>query len=676
MVTDIGPKIGVQGESEFKKQISSINQNLKTLSAETKAVTSAFIGNENSMEALTAKSELLAAQSEALNTKLDAQKDRLKKLDESGIDPTSASYQKLLQDMYNTEAALNKNEAELKQAKTAMDNLGKETDDTAKSFDDAGNSAATFGDVLKAKVLGDVITSGIHALADGVKKLGKALKDTVTDSAEYADEMLSLSQKTGLSTDELQELKYAAELVDVDLDTMTGSLTKLTQSMDKASKGSGDAYDTFKKLGIEVKNQDGSLRDRNEVFQEAITALSKIEDETNRDALAMDLFGKSAQELNPIITDGGAALNEFRQEAHDMGYVLDNEALTSLGQVDDSFQRMDKAVEGVKNQIGVALAPVVTEIGEKLLDAFSKVDWDELGEKIGDFINYIVENGDTIVSIIAGVGAGFVAWNVATMVTGLVKAIKAFQLANEGASIAQAALNVVMNANPIAIIITAVAALVAAIITLWNTNEDFRNAVINAWEKVKEVAGTVWDKIKEVFGSIKDTITGVIDSAKTWGKDMIQNLIDGIAEKVQALKDKVSSVAQTVKDFLGFSEPKTGPLSDFSTYGPDMMKLYADGIDKNAWRVENAAAGVAQSVQDALGASEKGMYASIPEPDISLASAASGIVNGMQGAFAAGGGGGTYNITLMIDNQILARATLPALIEQGRANGTPILNPA
>ena len=134
MATDIGPKIGVQGESEFKKQISSINQNLKTLSAETKAVTSAFIGNENSMEALTAQSELLAAKSDALNNKLDAQKARLKQLDESGIDPTSASYQKLLQDMYNTEAALNKNEAELKQTKTAMDNLGKETDDTAKSF--------------------------------------------------------------------------------------------------------------------------------------------------------------------------------------------------------------------------------------------------------------------------------------------------------------------------------------------------------------------------------------------------------------------------------------------------------------------------------------------------------------------------------------------------------------
>lgn len=99
-----------------------------------------------------------------------------------------------------------------------------------------------------------------------------------------------------------------------------------------------------------------------------------------------------------------------------------------------------------------------------------------------------------------------------------------------------------------------------------------KNNASAAWDNAKSIFSTVWENIKSGFN---------ISDALTWGKDMIQNFIDGITAKWKALKDKVSSVAQTVKDFLGFSEPKEGPLSNFHTYAPDMMDLFAKGIHDN-----------------------------------------------------------------------------------------------
>ena len=88
-------------------------------------------------------------------------------------------------------------------------------------------------------------------------------------------------------------------------------------------------------------------------------------------------------------------------------------------------------------------------------------------------------------------------------------------------------------------------------------------------------------KGKDIIEEVKSGIKGKIDDAKQWGKDLIQNFIDGITAKWNALKEKISGVAQTVKNFLGFSEPKEGPLSNFHTYAPDMMKLFAQGIRDN-----------------------------------------------------------------------------------------------
>ncbi len=211
--------------------------------------------------------------------------------------------------------------------------------------------------------LGNVSTAGA-ALVGGLAAVGAALGKATLDTAKLADDILTQSSITGLATDSLQELNYASELLDVSTETTTGSMTKMIKSMTGAREGSKLQADAYKKLGIAVTGSNGELRDANEVFYEAIDALGKMKNETERDALSMQIFGKSARELNPLIEAGGGALKQFAAEAHNVGYVIDADSLNKFGQLDDAMQRLSKKGDALKNSFAEALLPMLTSFFE------------------------------------------------------------------------------------------------------------------------------------------------------------------------------------------------------------------------------------------------------------------------------------------------------------------------
>lgn len=589
---DIGAKIGIDGAAEFKKQINDIDSSLKVLGSEMKIVTAEFGRNAKTEEALTKQNEILERRTIELKNKLELQtKALIEQVNAtSEADETSKRMQIAVN---NTTAELAKAEKQLKDNASAIDKLGEETEESGAEFKNAGKEAASFGDVLKANVLGDLIIKGVEALATGVKKLGKAFKDAIVDGAAYADEIATMSAQSGLSTDTLQEFKYMADLMDVDLNTITGALSKLTKNMNSARKGTGDTAAAFEKLDVNITNADGSLRDNEAVFNDTLEALGNVANETERDALAMQIFGKSAQELNPLIVAGVDTIAQYAQEAHDMGYVLDSEALESLNNVQDSFDRLHAATDGVKNQLAQALAPTIEEVAGKLQNWIAGVNWEDVSAKINNvadgiktFFSFVSENGDTIIAILAGIAAGFVAWNVTEMVMGLVGAIMAFQTANEGATIAQAALNAVMNANPIGIIITALSALVAAIIVLWNTNEDFRNWVLQAWEDVKNwIKKAVEDVVNWITQAWED-IKSFFKNAPKWFIDIGTNIVKGIWEGIKNaaswLIGKITGffndIVSGVKNILGIRSPSRV----FAEIGRYMAEGLGEGWEEGA----------------------------------------------------------------------------------------------
>ena len=129
-----------------------------------------------------------------------------------------------------------------------------------------------------------------------------------------------------------------------------------------------------------------------------------------------------------------------------------------------------------------------------------------------------------------------------------------------------------------------VAGLISSIPTLLKSVPEIIKAIISGL-----VAGwpSIRDAGKDLIQEVGNGIMAMFGKAKEWGGDLLQNFIDGIKAKIQRLKDAVSNVATTVKNFLGFSEPKEGPLSNFHTYAPDMMELFAQGIRDNAGMVAN-----------------------------------------------------------------------------------------
>lgn len=385
---NIRTRFVAEGEKEYRQALGNINGSLNILNAESKRLQEQFKGNEDSLEALTATNKNLNKIVDELTKKQELQQERLKKLTEA-YGENDARTMRMAKAVKDTEAALLKQKRALEESKDAVENFGKEeskaeenTQDLGDALNDIGGKFGislpkemtnTLNGMLKIDTQTLVTIGTFAALAAAVVEAEKALISLTIESAAYADEILTQSAVTGLSTEALQEYQYAAELVDVSLDTLTSSQTKMIRSMDAARHGSKEQAEAFDKLGISVQNADGTLRDAQDVFGDVIDALGAISNETERDAIAMTIFGRSARDLNPLIKAGSDGLRELTQEAHDVGYVMGEEALDALGAVDDQLQRMNRSGEALKNQIAVGMAPAVENLMKKGTDFFVRL---------------------------------------------------------------------------------------------------------------------------------------------------------------------------------------------------------------------------------------------------------------------------------------------------------------
>lgn len=176
-----------------------------------------------------------------------------------------------------------------------------------------------------------------------------------------------------MTTDTIQEMTYAGELMGVGMDTITDSIKDLTKNLYDAYENGGDTLAAFSELGVEITNTDGSLRNANAVFMDVIDALGGVENYTERDAKAMALLNESAQKLNPLIKQGSSRLREYAQEARDTGYVMGSDMLDTLDKVDTSMRRYNLQIEAGENAMSAEFAPALTEFNNKFGETFSQL---------------------------------------------------------------------------------------------------------------------------------------------------------------------------------------------------------------------------------------------------------------------------------------------------------------
>lgn len=225
----------------------------------------------------------------------------------------------------------------------------------------SGNQAAAEGANVSATEINSKIEIW-NRFASAVQNAAMKLFDIVSNSAQAADDLLTLSEITGVSTDTLQKFQFASELVDVPMETFQDALKETTMRLGEINDGSQDTISMFRLLGISATDANGNLRSSEEVFYDAIDALSGIENTTQRDAIALKLFGESAQNLNPLIIAGSDSLREYGQQAENAGIIMGEDALTGAAAFNDQLDVLKLTIGGITNTLGAELAQSFTDL--------------------------------------------------------------------------------------------------------------------------------------------------------------------------------------------------------------------------------------------------------------------------------------------------------------------------
>ena len=612
----MGITIDIEGKtSGLTKSLQEANSAISKTSSALKDVNKALELDPTNVELLAQKEALLTKQIEQTNDKLEIMQQVATDANEALArgDISQEQYASLTAEIAKTDAALAQLEEEASGSGDALDDAGEGAEGAAEGIDSINESSGAAGVALKglegvAIATGAAMAAAFTAAVTAAKEVGEALVNCTMDAAAYSDELLTQSSVTGLSTEKLQELNYAAELVDTSVDTITGSMTKNLKAMDSAREGTGAAAEAYAKLGVSVTNADGSLRDQEEVYWEVIDALGNVSNETERDALAMDILGKSAKELNPLIEAGSDTMAALAEEAHETGYVMSDEMLGAFGEFDDQMQRLNNGTTAAKNALGMVLLPTLGDLagdGTDLLNEFtnavldSEGDIDKLGDVIGDMIpkvmNMITKNLPKIIGLISKIVPQLVKALVDNLpqildaAMQILEVITSTLLAPENLSqIISAAINIVMKIAEFIIqnlpliinaaiqiivaliqgitqaIPTLIPTIIEALITIVNTLIDNLPLLLEAtMQLVLAVAMAILDNLPEIINALVEVIGAVVEfllSPEGLGLivDTGYQLLVGLVTKLpEALTEILSGIGDIVDDILkafGFEE--------------------------------------------------------------------------------------------------------------------------
>ena len=489
---------------------------------------------------------------------------------------------------------------------------------------------------------GAIALSIAQEVASGIAQGATALAEFTAQGGTYADEVNTMSTNTHIATDELQALMYAAELVDVSVDTMTSSMARNIRSMNSAADGTGSVAEAYAALNVAVTDSEGNLRDSQTVYWELIDALGEVDDFTQRDALAMTIFGRSAQDLNSLIAVGSEGMAEYAQQAQDAGAVLSQDTLDAFLEFDDMSHQVEQGVDALKIAFGTILLPILTEVGNEgvsLLGDFTNGllnangDIDQMGEVINQimprvqglietYFPALVQIGTTILStignaiitnlpillssaetLISELGSGIIAALplLAPVISDLLVGFVNFLITNlplviDGAiQIVVAVVQGISTALP-----ELVPAAVSAVEQICVALIDNLDLIIPAALELMIALGLaivaaipdLLNFLPEVANAMRDELVelgpAIVETATTWGADLIENFISGITAGFDRLRGSIQSMAQIVTDNIGFSQPEEGPLSNFDTYAPDMVDLFCEGLEDSQPELETA----------------------------------------------------------------------------------------
>lgn len=206
------------------------------------------------------------------------------------------------------------------------------------------------------------------AAAAGIGGLAYLVKQSI----DVADQLAKLSQSSGVSTQSLSTLGYAADLSGVNLESLSLAMKKLSKNMSDAAQGTGEAKPAFDALGISVKNADGTLKNADQAMLEIATKFERMQDGAGKTAIAMSLFGKSGGDLVPLLNAGGDGIKKMQDEARALGLELDAKTGQSAERFNDNITRLIAVKSGWVNKIRDAVLPILDTLSARLVESAKK----------------------------------------------------------------------------------------------------------------------------------------------------------------------------------------------------------------------------------------------------------------------------------------------------------------
>lgn len=490
--------------------------------------------------------------------------------------------------------------SEAAEAMNYMAMAGWKTEDMLSGIEGVMNLAAASGEDLATT--SDIVTDALTAFGLTAQASGH-FADVLAAASSNANTNVSMMGETfkycapiagslGFSVEDTAEAIGLMANAGIKSTQAGTSLRTIMTNLSGEVKICGDSIG---EVTIATSNADGTMRDLSDILADCRVAFAGLS-ESEKAVAAESLVGKNA--MSGFL----ALMNAGEGDINKLSGAIDN----CDGAAQNMADTMNDNLEGQLTILKSALEELAISFGQLLIPALREVvQW--LQGFIG-FLNSLPEGVKKTIMVIALVAAalgpvliivGKVISAIGTIMTIVPKVAGVINVVKG----AFAALNATMLANPIVLIIAAIAALVAAFIYLWNNCDGFRQFWIDLWENIKQIAVAVWEGLKTFFTAAWQAISTTAQtiwngiknffSAFSWGADIIEGIVNGIKSCIGKVKDAVCSVADTIKSFLHFSVPDEGPLTEYESWMPDFMSGLAKGIENSKGMVRDAVSGLA-----------------------------------------------------------------------------------
>lgn len=403
-------------------------------------------------------------------------------------------------------------------ANQAIDESSGKAEGLAGKLQSAGSKVSEFGS--KVSDVGGKLTKGITLPAIAA---GGAIFAFAGKSASAADNIDKMSQKIGISREAYQELDFICSQSGTSVDNLQAGMKTLTTQLTNAANGSAASAEMFEKLGVSVTNADGSMRSQEDVMFDTMAALQGMENQTEKARLATQLFGRSGTELMPLLNGAAGSIDDMKQQAHDLGLVMSDEAVDAGVEYTDKLDQVKRSFAAAAAEAGTKMLPILTKLGDWLIEkgvpAFEKL----IGyvEKAFNWFESLDSGTQKLILTIAGI---VVAIGPVLTVVG-----KVISIGGTVMSIGSKVITMIAGFNPVVLgVIAVIAALIAIGVLLYKN----------------------WDKIKAAASKLKNNIVKIFNGMKTSVIKIFTNIKDGIKQKVEAVKSNVTSTFNKVKDAM------------------------------------------------------------------------------------------------------------------------------